>query len=65
VTTADADRVRLVSDYGQVHQDVAGPSARFKVPEQLVHWGEHTYVRVECVGRAGAMAWTQPVFLES
>jgi hypothetical protein len=65
VATADAERIRLVSDYGQVQQDVAGPEARFRVPEQLVHWSDHTYVRVECLSRAGARAWTQPFFLDS
>jgi hypothetical protein len=64
VETADADRVRLVSDYGVVQQTVDGPAATFRVPEDLVHRDGHSYVRVECVGRGGEMAWLQPMFLE-
>jgi hypothetical protein len=64
VETADADRVRLLSDYGVVQQTVAGPTARFRVPDQLVHWDEHRYVRVECLGQGGEAAWLQPMFLK-
>jgi hypothetical protein len=64
VETDDADRIRLVSDYGVVQQTVAGPTATFRVPDHLVHRDEHSYVRVECLGRGGAMAWLQPMFLE-
>jgi len=64
VETAAADRIRLVSDHGVVQQTAAGPSATFRVPDQLVHRSEHSYVRVECLGRGGDAAWLQPMFLE-
>jgi len=64
VETANADRIRLISDHGVVQQSVTGPTATFRVPDQLVHRNEHSYVRVECVGRGGDMAWLQPMFLE-
>jgi hypothetical protein len=64
VRTDDADRVRLVSDYGLVQQVVDGPVATFRVPDQLVHRSGHSYVRIECVGHGGDMAWLQPMFLE-
>jgi len=35
VETADADRIRLISDYGVVQQTVAGRTATFRVPDQL------------------------------
>jgi hypothetical protein len=63
VETADADRIRLVSDHGVVQQTVDGPVATFRVPEQLVYREDHTYVRVECLGRGGDCAWLQPMFL--
>jgi hypothetical protein len=63
VETADAEAIRLVSDHGVVQQTVDAPRATFHVPEQLVYRSEHTYVRVECVGRGGEMAWLQPMFL--
>ena len=53
-----------MSDYGVVQQTVTGSTATFRVPEQLAHRDEHSYVRVECLGRGGAMAWLQPMFLE-
>jgi hypothetical protein len=64
VATSDAQRIRLVSDYGVVQQTVDGTDATFRIPDQLVHGSDHTYVRVECAGRAGTAAWTQPIFLE-
>lgn len=64
VRTEDADTVRLVSDYGVVQQEVAGPAATFSVPGDLVHWSDCSYVRVECAGRGREMAWTQPLFLD-
>jgi hypothetical protein len=64
VRTDDADRVRLVSDHGLVQQTVDGPAATFRVPDQLVHRAEHSYVRVECLGSGGDTAWLQPMFLE-
>lgn len=64
VSTADADRIRLVSDHGVVQQTADRSVATFRVPDQLVYGGGHTYVRVECVGRGGDVAWTQPMFLE-
>lgn len=65
VSTADADRIRLISDHGVVQQTVDRPTAAFHLPEQLVRGGDHSYVRVECLGRGGDAAWTQPMFLES
>lgn len=64
VSTADADRLRLISDHGVVQQTVDSPVATFRIPDQLVHGSGHTYVRVECLGRGGDVAWTQPMFLE-
>jgi len=64
VETADARRIRLVSDYGVVQQTVEAPTASFRLPSQLVHQSDHTYVRLECLGRGGETAWTQPLFLD-
>lgn len=64
IETSNAERIRLVSDYGVVQQTVHSPDVTFRVPAQLVHSSDHTYVRIECSGPAGAMAWTQPMFLE-
>lgn len=64
IETADADRIRLITDHGVVQQTVSGSTATFIIPEQLVYREEHEYVRIECAGRGGDMAWLQPFFLE-
>lgn len=65
VDTTNADEIRLVSDHGLVQQTVADSRARFRVPEQLVHGSDHTYVRVECHGSGHESAWLQPMFLDA
>lgn len=64
VDAPDADRIRLVSDHGVVQQVVDGSGATFEVPADLVHGDEHTYVRVECLGRGGRRAWLQPMVVD-
>lgn len=66
IETEAAQRIRLVSDAGIVQQIVDGSVATFSVPDELVHLHgrDPTYVRIECVGSAGAQAWTQPMFIE-
>lgn len=64
VTTADADRIRLVSDGGAIQRTVEGAEATFAVPDDLGYEPPHTYVRIECLGRGGETAWTQPLFLD-
>lgn len=63
IGTANAGRIRLISDHGLVQQDVPGPATSFRVPDQLVHRENHQYVRIECLGPGGAQAWLQPMFL--
>jgi hypothetical protein len=53
----------LISDHGVVQRTVDGPSATFRVPDQLVHRSDHGYVRVACLGRGGEAAWLRPMFL--
>ena len=65
VETTNADQIRLISDFGLVQQTATGPTATFRVPDQLVHGSAHSYVRVECVGRGTNMAWLQPMFLDN
>lgn len=66
VKTANAQRIHLVSDYSIVQQTVDDATASFRIPDHLVHrhGRDQTYVRIECVGRAGQRAWTQPIFIE-
>ncbi|MFB6173041.1 MAG: CehA/McbA family metallohydrolase [Halobacteriales archaeon] len=63
VGTADADELRLVSDYGRLQAREAGPDAAFDLPGDLRYGSEHTYARIECLGAGGAAAWTQALWL--
>lgn len=63
VETTNATRIRLRSDHGVLQQTVDGTAATFRVPEQLAHRSGHTYVRIECLGRGGELAWTQPMYI--
>ncbi len=63
LTTANAQRIRLISDYGVVQHTVDGHEATFRISDHLLLGADHTYVRIECYGPGGRMAWTQPFFL--
>ena len=67
IATEEATRIRLIGDYGVVQSTADGPKATFRVPEDLTYledpWINHTYVRIECLGETGEMAWTQPLAL--
>ena len=63
VRTENADRIRLIGDYGVIQKTEEAPSATFRVPDDLTNRGNATYARVECYGSGGRMAWTQPFFL--
>jgi hypothetical protein len=64
IETTNADELRLVADYGTVHDVVESTDARFAVPGDLRPNAGATYVRVECLGTGGRRAWTQPMFLD-
>lgn len=55
IEAPDAQAILVVTSFGrQVHR-VAGSRLEFEVTD-----GDMPYLRVECVGQAGCMAWTQP-----
>lgn len=62
VVTADADRIRFFSQYGVCRQTTDGPAAEFVLPSTEDAARRLLYVRAECYGRGGRMAWTQPLF---
>lgn len=60
VRAGNAEKIRVVADYGQVLLNVPGPSAEFTVKP-----GEKsTYIRFEFYGPGDAMAWLQPMFID-
>lgn len=64
IKTRDADQIRLISDSGRIQRRVEGTHAQFELPSDLRYGSDHTYVRVECLGKGGTTAWTQPFFIE-
>lgn len=60
---SDAQRIRLISDYGVIQKTVDSSGATFRLPDDLIDASKTTYVRVEYYGQGGRMAWTQPFFL--
>lgn len=59
VSTRDAQRIVVHSDFGHREAAVDGPAASFTVPDSPTM----SYVRFECWGSGEAMAWTQPFFI--
>jgi len=65
VSTENAERIRFVTRFGTIRATIDDATAEWQLPEnptQLKHW---RYVRVECYGAGGRMAWTQPIQIES
>lgn len=52
----DILRFRFIGKYGHVLAESEGESATYQVR------GDEEYVRIEAVGSAGAMLWTQPLY---
>ncbi|NKB71760.1 MAG: phosphoesterase [Candidatus Latescibacteria bacterium] len=67
VVEAEADQIRWIGRHGVVLRKCAGGADRLTVEEAVVLAGgkdQLLYVRGECLGRGGAVAWTQPFWLE-
>lgn len=64
VDTTSAQSIRFVTDHGVVQRTAPGPTATVRLPDHLVYGSDHSYLGIECVGEHGAMAWSQPLFLE-
>jgi len=59
VHAPDADRIRFYGQWGRMVQEVDSQTAGYRTGGR-----EGTYVRIECLGRGGRCAWTQPIFIE-
>ena len=64
VRTANAQRIRLITRGGAIQASMPGSSANWMLPDDPTIAREWRYVRVECYGAGGQMAWTQPVRIE-
>ena len=64
VHTRDAERIRFVCRWGAIQASFDDRAASWAVPDSPGVEGFLSYVRVECYGCGGRMAWTQPIHIE-
>jgi hypothetical protein len=64
VRTQNAQRIRFISNWGVIRETVNDNQAVWCVPDDPDLARQITYVRVECYGAGGRMAWTQPIRIE-
>jgi hypothetical protein len=64
VETRDAQRIRFVTRWGVIRHTVEGNRATWEAPDGRDAQETLRYVRVECYGRGGLAAWTQPLYIE-
>jgi hypothetical protein len=65
VQTKDAQRIRFLSKYGVIRSTVDAAEASYTLPENPDQALRLGYVRAECYGAGGRVAWTQPIFIQS
>ena len=65
VETKDAQRIRFISNAGVIRSTVDSAEATFTLPESPDDAAQLGYIRAECYGAGGRMAWTQPFFIRN
>ena len=65
VITSNATRIRFISRWGVIQDTLDSQAAEFTVPEDPVEAATQGYIRIECYGGGSAMAWTQPIYIET
>jgi hypothetical protein len=64
VVTTNANRIRFFTQHGVCRQTTDGTAAEYILPTTDDGAKRLLYVRAECYGTGGRMAWTQPAFAE-
>jgi len=64
VETTNAHRIRFFTQHGVCRQTTDGSTAEYRLPTDAEQARRFLYVRAECYGIGGRMAWTQPLFAE-
>ena len=64
VRTENAQRIRFITRWGAIRASTDGAEGSFQIPDDPVLARAMRYVRAECYGSGGRMAWTQPVRIE-
>ncbi|MBT5872699.1 MAG: CehA/McbA family metallohydrolase [Candidatus Latescibacteria bacterium] len=65
VITSNATRIRFISRWGVIQDTLDSQAAEFTVPEDPDEASILGYIRVECYGGGSAMAWSQPLWIET
>ncbi len=60
VVAPNADRIDVIGDFQRRAGRYRGPEALYRLSDEDVY----SYIRFECHGAEGSMAWTQPFFVE-
>lgn len=64
IETKDAQRIRFLSQSGVIQSTVDAPEATYTVPGDPDEALKLRYIRAECYGAGGRVAWTQPIFIQ-
>jgi hypothetical protein len=66
VVESDGDVVRWIGPGGRIVRKEHGGSGRLEIEELVAACGDEPgYARAECLGRGGAVGWTQPFHVEA
>jgi len=65
IFTSNAARIRFISRWGVIRDTFDSQAAEYTVPEDPDEAKALGYIRVECYGGGSAMAWSQPVWIET
>ncbi len=64
VHTNDAQRIRFVSRWGIIRASTDGTQGSYRLPDDTSLARELGYIRAECYGAGGQVAWTQPLKID-
>jgi hypothetical protein len=61
IRTEDAQRIRFITRWGAIRATINACEGSWTVPDEPDTVERLSYVRIECYGVGGRMAWTQPI----
>lgn len=61
IQTENAQRIRFVTRHGAIRATFESANAEWQLPDNPAQATNWRYVRIECYGAGGRMAWTQPI----
>lgn len=65
ILTSNATLIRFISQWGVIQATADSQAATFTIPDNPVEAGILGYIRIECYGGGGVMAWTQPIWVDA